>query len=173
MVSEKLFPGKTSIANIFLTIDPPISKEDFVKIGELPYWEQKLVTPEILSKTLFWHFDPKDPNHVGQILTAGGQSQRLSFVATRYLEKSSFLQNKYPTFVTKVEGIRKALALGVDMPPLLLVSGRRPGSPMSLVDGNFRALALMVQSLREPNREWSLKAFIGRKSYFWENHFLK
>jgi hypothetical protein len=156
------------IASAFLAVDSPISREDFLKVSKLPHWEKRVVSSETLAEALFWHFDPQDPDHVGQVLTDGGRSQRLGFVAANYLDKLSFLQNKHPAFTAKVEGLRQAMALGVDMPPLLLVSGRMPGSSMSLVDGNFRALALLVQSLVQLDREWKIEAIVGRKLYFWE-----
>ncbi len=169
MATERLLlKNSDRVANIFLNMDSPISREDFFKIRELPHWEQRLMSPETLSGVLFWHFDDKDPSHVGQILTDGGRSQRLEFVAETYLDKLPFLQDKYPAFTTKVERIRKIMASGVDMSPLLLVSGRMPGSPMNLVDGNFRALSLLVQSFVQPGEEWKIEAFVGRKLYFWE-----
>ncbi len=169
MAAERLLskdPGM--IASAFLAMESPISREDFLRVRKLPHWERRVVSSKTLSGVLFWHFDAQDPNHVGQMLTDGGRSQRLVFVAEKYLDKLSFLQSKYPAFTTKVERLRRAMALGVGMPPLLLVLGRMPGSPMNLVDGNFRALALLVQSLAQPDKEWKVEALIGRKLYFWE-----
>ena len=89
-------------------------------------------------------------------------------VARVYLNKFSFLEERYPDFTSKVERIGTALVNGNHMPPLLIMAGRKPNS-LSLVDGNFRALALMVQDMTKPgSRDWKIEACIGRKLYPWE-----
>lgn len=153
-----------AVIDFFFGISSPISQKSVETIRGLPHWEKRRMTRQTLSGVLFWHFYPDDPDHVGQILTNRGKSQRLDNVAKAYLDNFPLLTNKYPDFVTKVRKIGEVLETGLCLPPLLIVAGRIPGSS-SLVDGNFRALALMVQSLTDPTGNWEIEAFIGRKFY--------
>jgi len=115
------------VVDFFLhKISPPISEEDARKIENLPHWETQKMTPQTLSGVSFWNFDPSDPEHLGQILTDGGKSQKLGEVTERYRENIAQLRNEFPEFVSKIEGIAASLEKGIIMPPLLIVGGRRP-----------------------------------------------